>query len=75
MSADAEHDVAPAGEVIHLPDPSLLPIATAVGVTLTLVGLTLGTPVLITGLIILVVSVVRWIRSTRSDIDELPLEH
>jgi hypothetical protein len=33
-------EVPPVGEEIHLPGPSILPVLTAVGITLTLVGIT-----------------------------------
>jgi hypothetical protein len=35
-----EPDVPPVGEEIHLPGPSILPLLTAVGITLALVGFT-----------------------------------
>ena len=41
MSA-LEPDTPPAGEHIHLPGPSLQPILLAFGITLALVGVTLG---------------------------------
>ena len=33
-------EIPPAGEEIHLPGPSILPLLTAVGITLALVGVT-----------------------------------
>jgi len=33
-------DVPPAGEEIHLPGPTILPVLTALGITLLLVGVT-----------------------------------
>jgi hypothetical protein len=33
-------EVPPAGEEVHLPGPSILPVLTGVGITLTLVGIT-----------------------------------
>jgi Flp pilus assembly protein TadB len=65
----------PPTEEIHLPGPSYLPVLVAVGVTLVLVGLVLTPVVLAIGAVIAVVSVVIWIRQTREDIAELPLEH
>lgn len=65
----------PVGEEIHLPGPSLIPLTSAIGITLVVVGTTL-TPVLsIIGLIIVVVTTVMWIRDTRRDIAELPEDH
>ena len=68
-------EVPPAGEEIHLPGPSVLPLLTAVGVTLTLVGITTFIELTVAGAILTVWCVVRWIGDTRREIDELPLEH
>jgi hypothetical protein len=75
--AEIEHDPslsAPA-EAIHLPEPSYLPFAMALGLTIALVGVITWLPMLIIGLVIVVVCLIRWIRSTRDDMSELPLEH
>ncbi len=68
-------EVPPTGEEIHLPGPSLLPLLTAVGVTLALVGVTTFPELTVVGVILTVVCVIRWIRDTRREIDELPLDH
>jgi hypothetical protein len=68
-------EVPPVGEEIHLPGPSFLPMLTAVGITLALVGVTTFIELTIIGVILTVVCVVRWIKDTRREIDELPLEH
>lgn len=65
----------PVGEEIHLPGPSLLPIFNAAGITFAIIGVTLGWPLLVAGLLIFVYTTIRWIRDTRRDIAELPLEH
>jgi hypothetical protein len=65
----------PVGEEIHLPGPSLLPLASAIGITLTIVGTTLTLIISAVGLIIVVVTTVMWIRDTRRDIEQLPDEH
>jgi hypothetical protein len=65
----------PAGEEIHLPGPSLLPLLTAVGITLAVVGITFNLILVIGGVLLTVVCVLRWIADTRRDIDELPLDH
>ena len=67
-------EIPPAGEEIHLPSPSILPILTAVGITLVLVGLTTKAVLSIIGGLLLIYCVVRWIKETRSSIDELPLD-
>jgi hypothetical protein len=65
----------PVGEEIHLPGPSLLPLLSAIGITLTIVGTTLTLLISALGLIIVVVTTVIWIRDTRRDIAQLPDEH
>jgi hypothetical protein len=67
-------DVPPTGEEVHLPGPSLLPLLTAVGVTLTLVGITTYIELTVVGVILSVICVLRWVRDTRRDIDEMPLD-
>ena len=80
-TAAVTHEVAPgsgvppAGEDIHLPPGSILPFLTAVGVTMLIVGLTVGRVWLILGAIISIVCIVRWIRDTVRDIDHLPEDH
>ena len=65
----------PVGEEIHLPGPSLLPILNAAGLTLAIVGVTLGWALLVAGTILFLVTLVMWIASTRRDISHLPPEH
>jgi hypothetical protein len=67
-------EIPPAGEEIHLPGPSMMPILTAVGITLALVGVTTYIELTIVGVILTVYCVARWINETRHEIDELPLD-
>jgi hypothetical protein len=67
-------EIPPVGEEIHLPGPSILPLLTAVGVTLLLVGLTTFPELSVIGGVLLLACIVRWIKDTRSEIDELPLD-
>ena len=69
-----EPDPPPAGEEIHLPGPSILPVLTALGITLTLIGITTFIELTIIGGVLTIVCVVMWIKDTRREIDELPLE-
>ncbi len=70
-----EHDVPPVGEEIHLPGPSLLPLLSAIAITAMVIGTTISWYLSIAGLILFVVTTVRWIRDTSHDIDELPEDH
>ena len=62
-------------EEVHLPGPSYLPIVVAFGTTLILVGVVISAVVLAIGVIITLVAIVRWVRETREEMAELPLEH
>jgi hypothetical protein len=65
----------PPSEEVHLPEPSYLPALTALGITLAITGVILS-PILVgIGVVIAVVAIVRWIRQTREEMAELPLEH
>lgn len=68
--------VPPAGEDIHLPGGSILPLATAVGITLTVVGSTIDWKIWsVLGAIITVITIGLWIRDTRREMAHLPDEH
>ncbi len=69
-----EPDVPPAGEEIHLPGPSILPVLTALGITIALVGVTTFIELTVIGGILTLWCIVRWIKDTRRAIDELPLD-
>jgi hypothetical protein len=68
-------EIPPTGEEVHLPGPTILPLLTAAGITLAVIGITLSKILLVGGVILTVVCVVRWIMDTRREIDELPLDH
>jgi hypothetical protein len=65
----------PVGADIHLPGPTILPLVCAVGITLIVIGTTLGWYVSLLGALILIPAVIRWIRDTRRDVASLPEEH
>ena len=73
--AARETDAPAVGEELHLPDPSLVPILSAAGVALALVGLTITYYLTAFGVVVFVVTLVRWIRDVTHDISELPAEH
>ena len=70
-----ETDAPPVSEEVHMPEPSILPIVNAVGVTLSLVGLTLSPAITVIGLAIFLVTLVAWVRAAAHEISELPLDH
>lgn len=76
MSAP-EPETPPVGEEIHLPGPTALPFVCAIGLTMMVIGTTIGPDfiVSIVGLVIFLVTVVKWVGDTRRDISELPEDH
>ncbi len=71
----AQQQAPPVGEEVHIPGPSLIPFACAVGITLVVIGTTIDPMLSVVGLIIFLVTVFRWIRDTRHDMAALPEEH
>ncbi len=72
---DAERSAPEAGEEIHLPGPTILPFVMAIGITLMVIGTTIGWWISIVGLVIFLITLFRWIGDTRRDIEALPEEH
>jgi hypothetical protein len=65
----------PAGEPVHLPGPSYLPVLVALGIAIAVVGVVLGWVLVAIGLVIAIIPLARWIRQARAEMAELPLEH
>jgi hypothetical protein len=70
-----EEELPPAGETVHLPGPSFLPAIVAAGISVAVVGIVISWVVVVIGAIPAVIATALWIRDTREDISELPLEH
>ncbi len=76
MTADPEHRVAPpAGEQIHMPEPSIIPVINAASLALAIVAVTLSWYVVVAALIVFAATTIRWIADVRRDIADLPPEH
>jgi hypothetical protein len=71
----ADADAEEPGEAIHLPGPSYQPVALAFGLTLAVTGVVIYPPMTVIGLVIVLVVLYMWIRATRREIRELPLDH
>jgi hypothetical protein len=67
-------EVPPVGEEIHLPGPSIIPALTALGITLTLVGITTFIEFTIIGGVLTIGCITAWIKDTRREVNELPLD-
>ena len=72
---EIDQNAPPAGEEIHLPGPTLIPFACAIGITLIVIGTTIDWIFSAIGAVIFIVTVYMWIRDTRRDVSELPEEH
>ena len=70
-----DDEVPPAGEAVHLPGPSFLPVIVAAGISVAVVGIVISWVVVVIGAVPAVIATGLWIRQTREDISELPLEH
>ena len=70
-----DRQVPPTGEEIHIPGGSLQPILLAVGITVTLLGITTTWILLVAGGLLTVGTLFTWIRDARAEYDELPADH
>ena len=73
-----EHDILdapPAGEEIHLPEPSILPVLNAAGVSIAIVGITISIIMVIAGALLFLGTALVWISKARREMDALPAEH
>lgn len=70
-----EAEAPEAGEHIHMPEPSLLPLINAAALAATIVSITLSTILVVVFGIVFLVSTAVWIRSTAREVNELPAEH
>ena len=61
-------------ELVYLPKPSWLPLLTALGIALGLVGLFAWWPYGVVGTIIAVVSIIAWMRGAARGTSRLPVE-
>jgi hypothetical protein len=65
----------PAGEEIHLPGPTILPLLAAIAITLIVIGTTLDWIFSAVGGVMLILILIRWIGDTRRDVAALPEDH
>jgi hypothetical protein len=70
-----EPETPPTGEEVHLPGPTILPLLTAVGITIAIVGVTTNLILVVGGAILTIACIARWIADTRREVNELPLDH
>lgn len=69
---EGQHPVPPAGEEIHLPGGSVLPLVVAAAITLSVIGLTIWLVWTAVGAVIAVGAIVLWARDARREFEHLP---
>ena len=65
----------PAGEEVHMPAPSILPLINAAALALAIISITISWWVVGFGVIVFLATTLRWVRDVKRDIAELPLDH
>ena len=68
-------DVAPAGEEVHMPAPSALPLINAAALALAIVSITISWWLVGAAMIVFLGTTIRWVADVRRDISHLPLDH
>jgi hypothetical protein len=68
-------NVPPAGEEIHMPAPSALPLINAAALALAIISITISWWLVGAGGLVFLVTAIIWVRHTRRDIADLPLHH
>ena len=68
---DDSVDAAPAGEQIHMPAPSIIPIINAVGLSIAIIAIPLSIYAVIVGLLVFLITAAIWIRDSRREMDAL----
>ena len=72
---DVNGTTPPAGEEIHMPAPSALPLINAAALAAAIVSITISWWLVGAGLVVFIATSVRWMRDVRRDIADLPLDH
>jgi hypothetical protein len=70
-----ETEATPAGEHIHMPQPSILPLINAASLAGAIVSITLSWWLFGAAMIVFIITTIIWIRSTARETSELPAEH
>ena len=68
-------NVPPAGEQVHMPEPSVLPLINAAALAAAIVSITISWILVAAALIIFLGTTIRWVADVRRDISNLPLDH
>ena len=75
MSELRQTEAPPAGEEIHMPSPSVLPLINAAALAAAIVTITFHWWLSVAFAVIFLITTVRWVRETVRDVNALPLDH
>jgi hypothetical protein len=75
MSELEHRAVPPAGEEIHMPEPSIIPLVNSAALAIAIVSITLNWYIVALAGVVFAITTIKWIADVRRDIDALPLEH
>ena len=75
MSELEHRPIPPAGEEVHMPEPSIIPLVNSAALAIAIVSLTLNWYIVALGGVVFLITAIKWIADVRRDIDALPLEH
>ncbi len=70
-----DRPVPPTGEEIHLPGGSAHPILLTIGITVSLLGVTMGPIIWVPGVLLMLAVLFLWIREAIAEYRHLPLDH
>lgn len=72
MAGVQRSEAPPRGEEVHLPEPTIVPLLLAAGITTFLLGLTTTWVLLVAGGALALYALVAWVRGARRELSELP---
>jgi hypothetical protein len=72
---DPQRTAPPAGEEVHMPEPSIIPLINSAALAIAIVAITLSWYVVALAGIVFLVTTIKWVADVRRDIAALPLEH
>ena len=73
--AESNGTIAPAGEEIHMPEHSILPLLNAAALAGAIVSITMSWLLVAFFGVAFLATTIRWVADVRRDIAELPLDH
>lgn len=72
---DLNGSAPPAGDEIHMPESSIVPLVNSAALAGAIVCITLSWLLVAVFMAVFLISTIRWVADTRRDIAQLPLDH